>query len=660
VTTAKQFSDVLARSTRKNSPARLHRDRSGVDAVLARIELDGELPPSAVLDALPAAIYTTDAEGTLTYFNRAAAELAGREPEVGKDRWCVTWRLRRADGSVLPHDECPMAQALKEQRPIRGVEAFAERPDGTLVPFAPYPTPIFDASGEMIGAVNMLVDISEQKEAEAVFRSTERAAQHLAAIVESSDDAIASKDLNGIIQTWNKGAERLFGYRAEEVVGKPITILIPDNLLDEEPRILARIRRGERVEHFETKRRRKDGSLVAISLTVSPVRDAEGRVVGASKIARDISERKRGEAALARHIAEQAALHRLTERLHRAKTLDEVYDAALDAIGEAFGCRRASILLFDSTDSMHFAAWRGLSDDYRQAVEGHSPWAPGIADPAPIYVDDVRDSDMPAALKKVVEAEGIRALAFVPLIGGGKLIGKFMAYYDAPHAFTGTERDLALTIARQLGFSIDRKEAEQQRALLVAELSHRVKNTLATVISIARQSFSTSSDPDEARQSFNARIRGLAQTHTRLAEANWSGMSLETLLADELAPYRDESGANVRLSGPAVTLSPKQALTLGMAAHELATNAAKYGALSNGSGKVDIRWALDRGAKRLDIRWIERGGPPVAPPSRRGFGRLLIERVLSADLGGSVDMDFADAGLECAISLPLDYRPAGE
>ena len=119
-----------------------------------------------ILDALPAAVYTTDAAGKITYFNRAAVELAGREPTVGKDDWCVTYRLRTMDGKPLPHNQCPMAVALKENRPVRGVEALAERPDGTLIPFLPFPTPLHSESGELLGAVNMLVDISDRKQAE--------------------------------------------------------------------------------------------------------------------------------------------------------------------------------------------------------------------------------------------------------------------------------------------------------------------------------------------------------------------------------------------------------------------------------------------------------------------------------------------------------------
>ena len=181
-----------------------------------------------------------------------------------------------------------MALALKEQRAIPGKEAIAERPDGTLVHCIAYPTPLFDKSGTLIGAVNMLVDISDRKRADLD-------AQRLASIVKSSDDAIVSKGLDGIITSWNRGAERLFGYTAAEVIGKPITILIPEDRMNEEPEILDRIRRGERIDHYDTVRRHKDGSLIDISLTISPLKDADGRIMGASKIARDITERKRAQ-----------------------------------------------------------------------------------------------------------------------------------------------------------------------------------------------------------------------------------------------------------------------------------------------------------------------------------------------------------------------------
>jgi PAS domain S-box-containing protein len=154
----------------------------------------------------------------------------------------------------------------------------------------------------------------------------ESAAQRLAAIIESSDDAIVAKDLNGVITSWNKGAERIFGYTEAETIGKPVTIIIPPERLDEEPTILARIRSGQRVDHYETVRQRKDGTLIDISLTVSPIKDAKGRVVGASKIARDITERKRAQ--------EQQYLL-LREMNHRVKNLFTVASSlvALSARG---------------------------------------------------------------------------------------------------------------------------------------------------------------------------------------------------------------------------------------------------------------------------------------------------------------------------------------
>jgi PAS domain S-box-containing protein len=258
-----------------------------------------------MLQALPVAVYMTDAQGRITFYNEAAADLWGVRPKIGESEFCGSWKLYWPDGTPLPHDECPMALALKEGRRNSGMAAVAERPDGTRIPFLPYPTPLWDENGELIGALNTLVDISDLKRGE-------ETALRLASVVESSHDAIVSKDLNGIITSWNGSAERLFGYRAEEVIGRPITILIPEDRHGEERMILERIGRGERVEHYETIRRRKDGSLVELSLTISPVRNARGEVIGASKIARDITERRQ---------AEQQKNLLLREMNHRVKNL---------------------------------------------------------------------------------------------------------------------------------------------------------------------------------------------------------------------------------------------------------------------------------------------------------------------------------------------------
>lgn len=475
----------------------------------------------------------------------------------------------------------------------------------------------------------------------------------------------------------------------------------------------------------------------------------------------------------------QAALYRFTDTLHRAHAIVDIYEAAVDTMVDALQCDRASILLFDTDGVMRFVAWRRLSSSYRAKVEGHSPWTLETKDPTPLCISDVDHSDLPNELKEIVRGEGIRALAFVPLVTGGKLIGKFMTYYDAPHVFTTNDIDLAIAIARQLAFGIERKRSEEElrqneerlrlatkagkiglwewdipgnrilwtdslytihgvpkqefghnvqafaelihpedrdrvmraverslndgapyevefraikpdgqviwvftnalvfrengnparmlgatfditqrkqadthRNLLVEELSHRVKNTLATVIAIARQSFSKSGSFEDARTSFCARIHSLGQTHSRLADSKWLGVSLEQLVSDEIAPYRDEDCANVVISGPSITLDPKSAVSLGLAIHELTTNAAKYGALSTRQGSVQVSWGA-AADKQLRIQWKENGGPKVTPPQRSGFGRLLLERALSSDLRGIVALDFAEDGLKCTIEFPL-------
>ena len=296
-----------ALSARVESEARLFEpgqalpDESGSLKPRPALDQETEQPDDALrksekrfrdmIDALPVAIYTTDAQGRLTHFNSAAVEFSGRTPKLGTDEWCVSWKLYHSDGTPMPHDECPMAVALKEGRIVRGVEAIAERPDGTRLWFTPYPTPLRDADGRIVGGINMLMDITERKRDEDVKAK-------LAAIVESSDDAIVSKNLNGIITSWNRGAERIFGYTAQEAIGQPVTMLMPPDRVNEEPSILMRVRRGEKIDHYETIRRRKDGTLLDVSLTVSPLIDTHGRVIGASKIARDITERIRAEETL--------------------------------------------------------------------------------------------------------------------------------------------------------------------------------------------------------------------------------------------------------------------------------------------------------------------------------------------------------------------------
>ena len=191
---------------------------------------------------------------------------------------------------------------------------------------------------------------------------------------------------------------------------------------------------------------------------------------------------------------------------------------------------------------------------------------------------------------------------------------------------------------------------ERQQKLLVDELNHRVKNSLATVQAIAQQTLRTAETPAAFQRAFESRLMALSQTHDLLTATNWRGAALRDVLLSELGPF----GPNhYELSGPAVDLTPPEALALGLVLHELATNAAKYGALS-ADGCVSVTWQAADG--RLSLTWRERGGPAVSPPTHRGFGSRLIERSLQGQLAGEAELDFAPDGLVCRIALPLGER----
>jgi PAS domain S-box-containing protein len=219
-------------------------------------------------------------------------------------------------------------------------------------------------------------------------------------------------------------------------------------------------------------------------------------------------------------------------------------------------------------------------------------------------------------------------------------------------------RDESGRIARSRGVIMDiteRKKAEERQRLLVSELDHRVKNTLAIVQGLAQQSFRGQSDPDRGRAAFEARLAALAAAHNLLTRNSWTATSMGDLVESCLAAPLGDQAARVALQGPAVQIAPQTAVSIALALHELCTNALKYGALSAPDGRVEVRWAVHEGEeqRRFRLHWRERGGPPVAPPASRGFGSRMIERGLAAELGGHSSLTFDPAGVEYEIDAPL-------
>ena len=221
------------------------------------------------------------------------------------------------------------------------------------------------------------------------------------------------------------------------------------------------------------------------------------------------------------------------------------------------------------------------------------------------------------------------------------------------------ERDAKGRIVKTLSAALDideRKRAEERRILLIHELNHRVKNTLAAVQSIARQTLRSDRDPAEMTEVFTARLVSLSAAHDVLTRENWEGAGLREIVQVAMTPFEED---RIVASGPDVRLGPRAALALGMALHELATNATKYGALSGEAGGVDLTWRARRDGKAavLALEWRERGGPPVKSPKRRGFGSRLLTQGVRHDLNGAAELDFAPDGVVCRITAPLEPTP---
>ena len=241
---------------------------------------------ASIVSSAEDAIISKNLQGIVTSWNQSAERIFGYTPDEMIGQPIV---------KLIPpnhaHEEQQILESIRRGKRVDHYEAERVRKDGRTINVSLTISPIRDPLGRIVGASKIARDVSERKR----WQTAEAAQSFLGALVDSAEDAIISKDLNGIVTSWNPAAEGLYGYAAKEIVGKPISMLIPIDQPDEEPRILERIRRGERIEHYETKRVRKDGTLIDVSLTVSPIKDTLGRIIGASKIARDISESKRLE-----------------------------------------------------------------------------------------------------------------------------------------------------------------------------------------------------------------------------------------------------------------------------------------------------------------------------------------------------------------------------
>jgi PAS domain S-box-containing protein len=391
-------------------------------------------------------------------------------------------------------------------------------------------------------------------------------------------------------------------------------------------RIAEVLRTGRVVRNEEVMVERPDGKRLAVLVNIDPLVNAQGKMVGAISCFQDVTER-----------------NRVVEELNRSRQdlrqQEERWNATYEhaAIGIVEIDAEGRFLRVNET----ICALTGLS---REELLGWRLFAR-------THPDD-RDVDEELYRRQVAGDIGFYSLEKRFVRKDGRTI------WIAVRSSTVRDADGRFLYGVRVVQDItDRKESEERQKLLIDELNHRVKNTLATVQSLATQTARGTSSPEDFRRAFEGRLIALSQAHDQLTLRHWKSADLREIITGATSPYLARSHDQIAIEGEPITVTPRAALTLAMATHELTTNAAKYGALSVPAGRIEVRWAIVRrppSAPLLRIEWRERHGPPVSAPERPGFGSRFIEGSVASELQGTARLDFDPAGLCCTMDIPFE------
>ncbi|WP_134494874.1 PAS domain-containing sensor histidine kinase [Microvirga pakistanensis] len=474
-------------------------------------------------------------------------------------------------------------------------------------------------NGEFYNTRCFTVDVSDQCRADEALRESQ---QRLAVTYEKAPIGIAEMDAAGRFVRVNAALSAIIGYTPEELLGRSFLELTHPEDRDDDGEQYARQVRGE-ITHYSVQKRflRKDGGTVFVNVLSSSVLDQLGQFRYGVRVVQDVTERLQAE-------------ERLRESERHVRELLEALPAAIyttDAVGRITYYNQAAV---------EFSGRRPILGSDEWCVT----WRLFTPDGTPL---PHAECPMAVALKEGRAIRGEEAIAERP-------DGTRVPFIPFPTPL----RDASGKIIGAINMLVDiteRKQAEEHQRVLIDELNHRVKNTLAIVQSIATQTIRTSPAIETFSENFEARLLSLSKAHELLTRRAWTGVDLRDIVCQELEPYDNGSATRVRLEGTDLTLEPRVGLALSLVLHELTTNAAKYGALSTQQGLVTVRWsASGSGASEvLRIDWIESGGPAVRPLAKRSFGTRLIERSMTKDLQGMAKLDFDPAGLRCTLELPL-------
>jgi PAS domain S-box-containing protein len=437
----------------------------------------------------------------------------------------------------------------------------------------------------------------------------------LTPVLETALDAVVVMRDDGVIAGWNAIAETTFGWLRAEAIGRQLSdLIIPERYREAHHRGLKTyLDTGEGPvlnRHIEISALRSSGEEFPIELSITPT-DVSGERLFLGFL-RDISRRKAAESALKESEARLAATynHALVgiAEIDRGGRVLRANDQYLVITGYSLEELRTKTI-FDITHPADIATDRELFDQqWSGKRQGYT-----------------------------LEKRYIRR-------DGGVI------WVELAASMVRSEDGADVYGVRILRDITDRKSAEEQQRLLLHELNHRVKNTLTVVQGLAHQTFKGGDVPPLLLRSFEGRLAALAAAHNLLMKQTWEATPISSAAEAALGPFQTAEG-RISFKGPGVLLTPSATVTLTLALHELATNAAKYGALSNDKGKVDIDWSIDR--EVLTICWCERRGPAVAKPGTKGFGTRLLERGVARDFGGTVNIEFRSTGLMCTIAAPL-------
>jgi PAS domain S-box-containing protein len=479
----------------------------------------------------------------------------------------------------------------------------------------------------------------------------QRSAQ-LAAIVAASSDAIVSIGTDLAVQTWNPGAQRLFGYSESEAVGRSIVELTTPAAYEAEySAIYADAMSSRTAVLKETVRRHKDGRLLPVETNVSPILDGLGNVTSLSIVVRDISKRRRAEDELRHHVERQTLLLELTSGLLRATEPSQLSRLTFQHIGPAIGADICANFRLDSaTQHLTLEFGSGIPPELSEALQslelGQTYCGMAAANRQPVVADKERIACDPNGA--FVHALGATAYACHPLLAtDGRLLGTFAVGSRTRQSFTDDEIAWLNTVINFLAQAWERLEREEKEHLLMREINHRAKNMLSVVDAIAHQT--AAKNPEDFIERFSERIQALSANQDLLVRNEWKGVEIDDLVHAQLAHFADLIGSRIAVQGPRWRLNPASAQAIGLAVHELATNAGKYGALSTDRGRVDIRWDTD--GDTFTITWTERDGL-ISRPNRRGFGTIVIESMAERSVGGEVALDYAPSGLTWRLTCP--------